>query len=83
MDETIFAYTLTEEAEEVTIKIYTTSGRLIRTFNFTHEVGYIEHVWDGRDDYGDLIANGLYYMRFNARRGDETIETIEKLAKLK
>ena len=83
VDETIIAYTLTGEAQEVKIKIYTTSGRLIRTFDFMNEVGYIEHAWDGRDEMGEEVANGVYYMRFVAVNGKKRIERVEKLAKLK
>lgn len=82
-NETIIAYTLTEEAEEVKIRIYTVSGRLIRTFDFMNEMGYVEHVWDGRDEHGDEVANGVYYLRFVAKRRDARIETVEKMAKLR
>jgi hypothetical protein len=82
-DETIIAYTLTGEAEETKIQIYTASGRLIRTMTFTNEMNYVEHVWDGRDDHSDEVANGVYYMRFQAKRGNDRIERIEKMAKLK
>jgi flagellar hook assembly protein FlgD len=81
VDERIIAYTLTDEAQEVKIKIYTASGRLIRTFDFVNEVGYyIEH---GCDEMGDEVANGVYYMRFVAKRGQERIERIEKIVRLK
>ncbi len=83
IQETTIAYTLTDEAQEVKIKIYTASGRLIRTFDFINEVGYLEHVWDGCDESGDEVANGIYYMRFVAVNGDKRIERVEKLAKLK
>jgi hypothetical protein len=29
------------------------------------------------------VANGVYYMKFLAKRGQEKIEKIEKMAKLK
>jgi len=82
-DETIIAYTLTNEAQEVTIKIYTSAGRLIRTFDFVNEVGYVEHVWDGRDGFGDEVANGVYYMKFVAKNGEKRIERVEKMAKIR
>ncbi len=82
-EETIIAYTLTDEAQEVKIKIYTASGRLIRTFDFSNEVGYIEHVWDGCDEMGDEVANGIYYMKFVALNGEKRIERVEKVAKIR
>lgn len=83
VDETIIAYTLTDEAREVKIKIYTASGRLIRAFDFINEVGYVEHSWDGRDEIGDEVANGVYYLKFVAVNGNKRIERVEKVAKLK
>ena len=81
--ETIIAYTLSAEADQITIKIYTVSGRLIRSFKFYNEINYVEHVWDGTDEDGVPVANGVYYLKFTAKRGSDRIETIEKMAKLK
>ena len=81
--ETIIAYTLPAEASEVSIKIYTVSGRMIRSFTYYNEVGYVEHVWDGRDASGDEVANGVYYLRFVATRGEQRLERIEKMARLR
>ena len=83
VDETIIAYTLTDEAQEVKIKIYTASGRLIRVFDFVNEVGYIEHTWDGNDELGDEVANGIYYLKFVALNGKKRIERVEKVAKVR
>jgi len=83
VDKTIIAYTLTDEAREVKIKIYTASGRLIKTFDFINEVGYIEHVWDGCDEFGDEVANGIYYLKFVAVSGKKRIERVEKMAKIR
>lgn len=82
-DETVIAYTLTDEAQLVWLRIYTAAGRLIRSFEFSNEVGYIEHVWDGCDETGDEVANGVYYLKFTAQRGSQKIERVEKMAKLK
>ncbi len=83
VSETIIAYTLTDEAERVTLTIHTVSGRLIRRFEFANEVGYVEHIWDGCDEMGEEVANGVYYMRFVAVNGKKRIERVEKVAKLK
>ncbi|MDZ7264577.1 MAG: T9SS type A sorting domain-containing protein, partial [candidate division KSB1 bacterium] len=80
---TIIAYTLTAEAQEVTLNIYTAAGRLIRRFEFANEVGYVEHEWDGCDEFGDEVANGVYYLKFSAKQGQQKIERVEKMAKLK
>lgn len=83
--QTVIAFTLTAEADEVQLRIYSTSGRMVR--DLTREVesviGYTEVVWDGRDEEGEQVANGVYYLKFLARRGQEKIETIEKIARLR
>lgn len=80
---TVIAYTLTQPAQEVSLRIYTVAGRLIRELKYFDEVGYVEHEWDGTDEAGVEVANGVYYLRFVARRGDERIERIEKMARLR
>ncbi len=80
--ETTIAFTLTEQAEEVKLGIYTVSGRLLRTFEFFDIAGYMEQEWDGADEDGNQVANGVYFLKFAAKRGDKKIETIEKMAKL-
>lgn len=81
--ETTIAFTIRDMASEVNLDIYTVSGRLIRSFDFTDITGYNEVEWDGADRDGNEIANGVYYLKFVARKNDERIERIEKLAKLK
>ena len=85
-DKTYFAYRLTEQTTEpVQIRIYTVSGRLIRTLYSSNaeEINYGEIFWDGRDEDGANIANGVYFYKFKARRGDTVIERTMKLAKLR
>ncbi len=85
-DKTYFAYRLTEQTTEpVQIRIYTVSGRLIRTLYSSsgEEINYGEIFWDGRDEDGANIANGVYFYKFKAKRGDTVIERTMKLAKLR
>ena len=83
VDETVIAFTLADAADEVKLDIYTVSGRLIRSFSFTDISGYVEQDWDGLDEEGREVANGVYYLRFTAKQGDKRIEQIEKMARLK
>ncbi len=80
--QTIIAFYLTEMASEVKLAVHTTSGRLIKKFVLTDISGYNEVDWDGTDDDGNPVANGVYYLRFTAKRGENTIERIEKMARL-
>jgi hypothetical protein len=56
---------------DVQIQVYTLSGKLIKTIdeNRIHADGYrIGPIdWDGRDDFGDKIARGLYVYRIKVR----------------
>jgi len=79
---TTIAFTLTEMASRVDLNIYTVSGRLVRTFTLYDVAGYQEVDWDGTDQDGMDLANGVYYLRFTARNGEKKIERIEKMARL-
>jgi hypothetical protein len=81
---TRFTFYLTEAAE-VTIKIYTVAGRLVKvipgvageaTFNWDQ----MELFWDGRDERGDLLSNGVYIYKVLADAGgDRKAEETSKL----
>ena len=59
---------------------WTVAGRLIANIEPAEgEVGYNETYWDGRDAYGDELANGLYFYKIVARDNEEQIEVIERL----
>jgi hypothetical protein len=68
---TRFVFTLTGSVipEEIKIQIMTVSGRVVREI-MQDEIGPIhignnitEYAWDGRDEYGDQLANGVYLYR--------------------
>ena len=86
---TRFTYVLTDTADEVYLKVYTISGRLVKTFrNLPVGVGYHEfprtlHAWDCKDDEGYPLANGVYFYRIVARQGNKKIEKTMKMAILK
>ncbi len=81
-DETTIAFHLTEMADEVKLNIYTVSGHLIRSIRLYEVMGYVEYDWDATDEEGREIANGVYYLKFIAKKAEKNIESIEKLAKL-
>ena len=86
---TRFTYVLTDDADAVSIKIYTVSGRLVKTFaNLPTGVGYHEfprtlYGWDCKDEQGFLLANGVYFYKITAKQGSKTIEKTHKMAILK
>ena len=52
--------------------VNTASGRLIRTLKSMGGLGQVQLVWDGRDDEGGTLANGIYFftVNVNAREAD-------------
>ncbi|MCX7996004.1 MAG: T9SS type A sorting domain-containing protein, partial [candidate division WOR-3 bacterium] len=71
-------FTLTQSAR-VTIKIYTIAGRVIKILPdiFCH-AGYNQKFWDGRDEYGDELSNGVYLIHIFAEGSTGTDKRIEK-----
>ncbi|MDQ3194686.1 MAG: T9SS type A sorting domain-containing protein, partial [Bacteroidota bacterium] len=83
--ETNFLFKLSGEFNPSTckVKIYTVAGRLVREINTPANVGFNKIHWDGKDNDGDFIANGVYLYKFIIQ-GDSQIETsIQKLAVLR
>ncbi len=82
--ETTLCCELTAPADELEVKIYTLSGRLIRTLETLPTAGFIMLDWDGRDAEGVEVANGVYFAKIRiAREGEKEITDILKMMKLK
>ncbi|MDZ7413818.1 MAG: hypothetical protein ONB15_09835, partial [candidate division KSB1 bacterium] len=76
---TDFCYVLTAPAEKVEIRIYTLAGRLIRTLApAPNEAGFNRLHWDGRDEDGDDIANGVYLYKLSAVQEGRQVAVIGK-----
>lgn len=69
--ETWIPYELAEPAE-VIIKIYNSSGRMVRILNYGHkEAGlYFDKgqaaYWNGRNTYGERVTSGIYFYQIQA-----------------
>jgi len=82
--ETTFTYQLTLDADEVSITIYTTSGRRVRRLTgVSGNEGYNEYMWDARDADSMLLANGVYFYRILAVAGEQKAEALRRLAVLR
>ena len=78
---THFAYYLTESADEVSLKIYTITGRRIAAIDTLDAfVSYNEFHYDGYDIAGEPLANGVYLYKFTARKGDIRKQKVGKIA---
>ncbi|MCB5230825.1 MAG: FlgD immunoglobulin-like domain containing protein, partial [Candidatus Cloacimonas sp.] len=81
-----FTYVLTDDADSVTLKIYTVKGRLVKTFHsLPAGVGYHEYPrtvygWDCKDDNGVYLSNGVYFYKLIAKKGKKTIEKTQRMA---
>ena len=79
---TRFVFTLTgaELPDMLLVQIMTVTGKVVREIdlaNVSHlHIGknITDFAWDGRDEYGDLLANGVYFYRVYARLNGEEIE---------
>ena len=77
-----FVFTLTgsEVPDEIKIQIMTVTGKVVREI-LQNELGPIrignnitEYAWDGRDEFGDQLANGVYIYRVLVRKNGQFME---------
>jgi hypothetical protein len=80
--QTQFVFTLTGAVipEEFTIQIMTISGKVVKEIT-VDELGPIhigrnitDYRWQGRDEFGDLLANGVYLYRVITKIEGENVE---------
>lgn len=79
----VFTLTGTEAPDEIIIQIMTVSGRVVREIT-EDELGTIqigrnisEYAWDGKDEFGDPLANGVYLYTVKAQINGEDIKHLE------
>ena len=83
-DDTTITCELTGAADEINIKIYSLSGRLVREFTEDATAGFMMIPWDGRDQNDEEIANGVYYCKIRIEKaGEKTLTEFIKMMKLK
>lgn len=81
---TTFTYQLSVDADEVSIAIYSTSGRRVAVLTeLPVNEGYNEFLWNAQDADGIPLANGVYFCRIRAVVGDERVEALGRLAVLR
>ena len=87
-DDTYFTFEILGKnpPEEMKLKIFTIAGRLIREIIIppnSLRMGFNRVFWDGRDEDGDEIANGVYFYKVITKFSDKTKSGIYKFSKLK
>ena len=84
--ETYFTFKLTQIPENISIKIFTIAGRLIKEIDLTStelKFDFNKIYWDGRDEDGDVLANGVYLYKVIMKAGEKSEEVTQKLAIVK
>jgi flagellar hook assembly protein FlgD len=82
---TYFTFELTEKPEELSIRIYTAAGRMIKEIKKTSaelNTGYNRIFWEGTDEDNDKLGNGVYFYKITAGRNGIKCSVIQKLAKI-
>ncbi|MCF0206931.1 MAG: hypothetical protein HUK15_05835, partial [Bacteroidales bacterium] len=76
----VFELTGSELPDELEIEIYTITGKVVKRIHLD-ELGPIyigknitEYAWDGYDDFGDRLANGVYFYTVKAKINGTDIE---------
>jgi hypothetical protein len=89
-DKTAFYFEHNQPYEnfDVSFQIFSPSGKLVKTINYTHtgangyRVGPIP--WDGFDDYGNRIGRGVYFYKLKVKLANgKYAEVYQKLVILK
>ncbi len=84
-----FVFTLTgsQLPDNMHIQIMTVTGIVVKDI-FKEDLGAVhignnitDYAWDGTDQYGDKLANGVYLYRVNARLNGKEIETASNNSK--
>lgn len=82
-DQTYFTFKLSQIPDELEIKIFTISGRLIKSIKRSSaQLGYDFNriIWDGRDEDGDIIASGVYLYKMIIHKSGKSMSVTQKLA---
>jgi len=76
----VFTLTGTDLPQEIKIQILTVTGRVVREI-LQDEIGAIhignnitDYAWDGKDEFGDKLANGVYLYRVLVRKDGAFME---------
>ena len=79
----VFTLTGTNVPDEMIIQIMTISGKVVREIT-EDEIGSIrigrnitEYAWDGKDEFGDPLANGVYLYRAKIQLNGEEVKQRE------
>ena len=79
-NETKFTFEISSNAE-VSISIYTVGGKKIKQINNKfYQQGFHRIDWNGRNQFGSLIANGVYIYKIIAKNSTSKTKHVGKIA---
>jgi hypothetical protein len=86
--ETYFTFNLVGAnlPQEASIKIFSVAGRQVQSIRIPQadlRFGFNRIAWDGKDFDGSDIANGVYFYKISFDSQGKTIESLNKLAKVR
>jgi hypothetical protein len=73
-------------ASHVTLRVFNMLGQEVVTLvDDVREAGFMQTVWNGRNQYGNVVASGMYVYRIEARStsGDKSFVSANKMMLLK
>ncbi|MGE5845241.1 MAG: C25 family cysteine peptidase, partial [Ignavibacteria bacterium] len=82
-ENTYFTFKLTQIPDEFKIKIYTIAGRLVKEIEAHSgdlKFDFNRLFWDGKDQDGDFLANGVYFYKIILKKGSKVENITQKLA---
>ncbi|HSR16750.1 MAG TPA: T9SS type A sorting domain-containing protein, partial [Ignavibacteriaceae bacterium] len=82
-ENTYFTFKLTQIPDELKIKIYTVAGRLVKEIEKQSgdlKFDFNRLFWDGKDQDGDFLANGVYFYKIILKKGSKVENITQKLA---
>ncbi len=69
----------TTRSGDVTVDVYSLSGRLVRRIGVPLRGTRVAVPWDGADEDGDAVANGVYLYRVTVDNGEEKVTQLGRL----
>lgn len=76
----VFTVTGSEVPDQIKIQIMTVTGKVVKEI-FQEELGTLrignnitEYAWDGKDEFGDQLANGVYIYRVLVKKDGQFME---------
>jgi len=75
--EAVFTYGLSTEAQKVTVNVKDLDGDIVRTFQGDRSAGLHKLTWDGTDEDGVQLEDGIYFLEVSATEREDAEAELE------